>query len=253
MVSLKKIAFIKFFLIGLAPLLSIVIFFLSYYSEIWGEPESYSASIPSLAFAILGYLLVDRIATQLDFVEINASYKNVTELLRVKLDVVHFGSQNEAMDYIYSRLTSDLVQEVCNTSINIEDEEKSAELNLYTKNNYNRTYDKAMNMCKGGHLVWKDVGGYSSKERLRTMWTKSGGPSGNNHYSVRFVLNVPQINFIILKYKSGVAEVLFNWDHRNSNYPPVVLLSRDPKIVEMFAVQHNLLYKHDSSLDIDTL
>jgi hypothetical protein len=58
--------------------------------------------------------------------------------------------------------------------------------------------------------------------------------------------NEPQINFfILLEYFEGSKEVLFN-DFRGMGQDPIVLISRDNHIVEMFAIQFNLLWRRAS-------
>ena len=59
------------------------------------------------------------------------------------------------------------------------------------------------------------------------------------------------MNFIILEYKDGKKEVLFHWDFRGLGQDPIVLLSRDDKIVEMFYIHFNNLWE-SASPDYDT-
>ena len=53
----------------------------------------------------------------------------------------------------------------------------------------------------------------------------------------------PQVGFIILTYRDGTVEVLFNWDFREIPQDPVVLLSRDQEIISMFSAQYKGLWR----------
>lgn len=64
------------------------------------------------------------------------------------------------------------------------------------------------------------------------------------HYQYKLITqSEPQIGFIILTYKDGTTEVLFNWDFRDIPQDPVVLLSRDQEILNMFAAQYKGLWR----------
>lgn len=61
------------------------------------------------------------------------------------------------------------------------------------------------------------------------------------------------MNFILLEYRDGAKEVLFNWDFRSAGQDPTVLISRDRQIVEMFAIHYTMLWRratedHDNQL-----
>ena len=65
-----------------------------------------------------------------------------------------------------------------------------------------------------------------------------------NKYQYRIInQKEPQMGFIILTYNDGTTEVLFNWDFRDIPQDPVVLLSRDQEIINMFAAQYKGLWR----------
>jgi hypothetical protein len=53
-----------------------------------------------------------------------------------------------------------------------------------------------------------------------------------------------------LEYSDGSREVLFNWDFRGLGQDPIVLLSSDDKIIEMFNIHFNNLWRR-ASVDQD--
>ena len=64
------------------------------------------------------------------------------------------------------------------------------------------------------------------------------------HYQYKLIKQEePQIGFIILTYRDGTVEVLFNWDFREIPQDPVVLLSRDQEIISMFSAQYKGLWR----------
>ena len=68
--------------------------------------------------------------------------------------------------------------------------------------------------------------------------------NAKGHYSYKLIKqSEPQIGFILLTYKDGTKEVLFNWDFRDIPQDPVVLLSRDEEIFNMFAAQYRGLLR----------
>lgn len=74
-------------------------------------------------------------------------------------------------------------------------------------------------------------------------------------YEYAFIdLCLPVVSFIVLTDKESNNEVLFNWDFQKQNeaQEPIVLLSRDNEIVDMFISLFNNL-KSESVLDYESI
>ena len=92
-------------------------------------------------------------------------------------------------------------------------------------------------------LIWKDIGDASAIKRFNKInCLVEEKYKANYQYKLISQLE-PQIGFIILTYKDGTTEVLFNWDFRDIPQDPVVLLSRDQIILDMFAAQYKGLWR----------
>ena len=150
------------------------------------------------------------------------------------------GTPKSAWEYIINRLP--VLEYVQNTSFNFEDETEQTNERLYDGNSYQQSYSKIAKYVNQG-LIWKDIGDSSALERFKKIdeliIEKSKG-----HYQYKLITqSEPQIGFIILTYKDGTTEVLFNWDFRDIPQDPVVLLSRDQEILDMFAAQYKGLWR----------
>ena len=98
-------------------------------------------------------------------------------------------------------------------------------------------------------LLCKEIGDKHALQRFRNTFNLT---KKSDKYKYRLISHSePQMNFIILEYKDGKKEVLFNWDFRGLGQDPIVLLSRDDKIVEMFYIHFNNLWE-SASPDYDT-
>lgn len=68
--------------------------------------------------------------------------------------------------------------------------------------------------------------------------------TSKGHYNYKLITqSEPQIGFILLTYKDGTKEALFNWDFRDIPEDPTVLLSRSPEIFTMFSAQYKGLWR----------
>lgn len=162
------------------------------------------------------------------------------------LHVTPVGSPEEALRYIEGRLPA--IREVMNTSFNFEEESERSDEKLYQTQVYDDLSKEIAVHCSN-RMIWKDIGDSSALSRFRNIKEQCvNGEKGKQlKYKYRVIShNEPQINFILLEYSEGSKEVLFNWDFRGMGQDPIVLISRDNHIVEMFTIQFNLLWRRAS-------
>lgn len=150
------------------------------------------------------------------------------------------GTPKNAWKYITDRLP--VLEYVQNTSFNFGDENEQTCERLYDDNLYTQSLAEIAKYINRG-LRWQDIGDKSAIGRFQTIHDKvSHKCTGQYQYKI-ISQKEPQIGFIILTYKDGMTEVLFNWDFRDVPLDPVVLLSRDQEILTMFAAQYKGLWR----------
>jgi hypothetical protein len=235
------------------PVLSLVSFVVAYYID----PLDFGgrkplAAIPAFLLAIV-ILLISQNLTSSHELELASTYSDrIYEAVKDYLHVTKVGSPETAMSYVITRLP--ILHEVRNTTLNLRDETERADEQLYDTPTYTAVaHEIAVWAAKNGR--WKDIGDRLAVARLRHTLAASREAAGKGrcHYQYKLIEHKePQINFILLGYPDGTNEVLFNWDFRNIGQDPVVLLSRDRDIVEMFAIQFEHLWRvaspdHDST------
>lgn len=159
------------------------------------------------------------------------------------------GTPKSAWKYVIDRLP--ILEYVQNTSFNFDNEIEKTCKRLYDDDVYQEsTNEIAKYVSKGLH--WEDIGDGSAVERLRTI-TNGIPKNAKGRYIFRLISHAePQIGFILLTYKDGTTEVLFNWDFREIPQDPVVLSSRDHEIFNMFAAQYSGLW-HVATEDYDSI
>ena len=233
------------------PVLSLVAFVTTYYVDPLEFAKHTSlAAVPSFLLAVVILLISHNLAAQQELQRASRDSDRIYEAVKDYLHVTKIGSPEIAMQYVVTRLP--ILQDVRNTSFNILEEVEKSEEKLYDTAVYDGIAHHIITWTTKG-LRWKDIGDPRAIGRLRKISAMaSGGGKHPSRYQFRLILhNEPQINFIILSYPDGTSEVLFNWDFRNIGQDPVVLLSRDRDIVEMFAIQFEYLWRaaspdHDS-------
>lgn len=228
------------------PILSIACFVVTYYGNIFSLGKDPLSSIPALLFSILVLIVTQSLSTHLEVKKTKHEYSNILETVKRYNHVISIGSPEVAMQYVGDRLQ--LLNEVWNTSVNMKKEEEDAEYNIYSRDSYLKTYERALRLCRENKLLWKDIGNLEAKKRLKKL-VQNSVKDETKYYQYRFINGiVPQINFIILRYRDvhTKSEVLFNWDHRDSEKNPIVLLSQDDKIVKMFMTHYNDLWENAS-------
>jgi len=235
------------------PVLSLVAFVATYYVD----PLNFGhraplAAVPAFLLSIVVLLISHNLASFREIERASSDSDRIYEAVKNYLHVTKVGSPEKAIQYVLARLP--VLQDVRNTSLNIRDELERADERLYETATY-EGLAKHVAHWSSRHLRWKDVGDAAAVPRMRAIAELAAEESGKKklHYQYKLIEhNEPQINFILLTYPDGTSEVLFNWDFRNIGQDPVVLLSRDRDIIEMFAVQFEYLWRsaspdHDST------
>ena len=239
-------------LIG-GPALSLVSFLATY----WIDPLNFGgrqplAAIPAFLLSIVVLLISHNVVAFRELEQASTYSDRIYEAVKDYLHVTKVGSPEAALQYIAGRLP--IVHDVRNTSFNLKDEIERADERLYETATY-KGFQRAIVDFTSRGLHWKDIGDRTAVARLRQVASDVARNSGRAglRYEFRLIAHrEPQLNFIMLAYPDGSTEVLFNWDFRNIGQDPVVLLSRDRDIVEMFAVQFEHLWRaaspdHDST------
>jgi hypothetical protein len=235
------------------PILSLVAFVVAYYiNPLDFRGHAAVASIPAFLLAIVILLISHNLAAFSELEQASSDTDRIYEAVKDYLHVTKVGSPETAMQYVIARLP--ILQEVRNTSFNIRDEVDRADDKLYDTTTY-AGLARHISEWTAKDLRWKDIGDPRAVGRLREVesLSKSSSSKRTSRYQYKLISHSePQINFIILNYPDGTSEVLFNWDFRNIGQDPVVLLSRDRDIIEMFAIQFEYLWRagspdHDST------
>jgi hypothetical protein len=252
-VSRSRIRGSQWVLLVVGPVLSLVAFVVTYYID----PLNFGhhaplAAVPAFLLSIVILLISQNLASFRELERASSDSDRIYEAVKDYLHVTKVGSPEEAVQYVIARLP--ILRDVKNTSLNIRDEIERADERFYETDAYS---DLAPHLAHWSNrqLRWKDIGDAEAILRMRGFAALAKEASGNRkaHYQYRLIEhNEPQINFILLTYSDATSEVLFNWDFRNIGQDPVVLLSRDRDIVEMFAVQFEHLWRsgspdHDST------
>ncbi len=170
------------------------------------------------------------------------------------------GTPCEALAYISSRLSA--VKEAKNTSFNTKNVEV-VDVKFYKQKSYIEFCDR-ISKHSALDLVWVDIGDQYSIDRLRAInvMAKKEAKDSCCRYLYRVIDSAcPHMNFIILYYKDGLvekssnegryAEVYFNWDFRSNEEDPIVYMSTDRELINMYSVHFNTLLDA-SSLDHDS-
>ena len=228
-------------LLILSPILSIVAFVLTYFLD----PLKYSsqtalAAIPAFLLSVVILIIGQIINTHNEVENVTENSEIIYETVKNYLHVTKMGTPKSAWEYIICRLPS--LEYVQNTSFNFEDENEQTTERLYSGETYQSSYNEIAKYVNQG-LIWKDIGDSSAIERFRKINDKVN-KKNKEHYQYKLInQEEPQVGFIILTYRDGTVEVLFNWDFREIPQDPVVLLSRDQEIISMFSAQYKGLWR----------
>lgn len=222
--------------------ISIVISVIAFLFGCFWDPLSlkeYSA-IPAFLFSVVSLLIGQIIGVQYEVNKVSDDSDRVCLTIRQYIHVVKVGTPKKAWKYIMDRLS--VLDYVQNTSFNFEDEIEKTQHRLYKDDSYEKAGKKiAFYVSKG--LQWQDVGDESSIARFKAIEEHIAEKTKGEYIFRLIAQDIPQIGFILLTYKDGTKEVLFNWDFRDIPQDPTVLLSQDKDIFDMFAAQFNSLWK----------
>jgi hypothetical protein len=238
---------------SVGPILSIVSFILTYYLDPlnFGKQQPL-ASIPAFLISVVILLIAQNIEMSREIRNANKYSDRIYEAVKDYLHVTTLGSPESAMEYVIKRLP--VLREVKNTSFNLHDEHERADEKFYET----ETYSSAMGqiaLYSTRKTIWKDVGDSLSVNRFRLINENASRIAKGRKFNYKYKLmsgNEPQLNFIILEYQDGKKEVLFNWDFRGIGQDPIVLISREYKIIEMFSIHYAHLWKR-GSIDHDRI
>lgn len=222
-------------------ILSIIVFVITYFLDpLKYTSQSTLAAIPAFLLSIIVLIIGQNISTYNEVEKVSEDSELICETVKNYLHVTKMGTPKSAWEYIINRLP--VLEYVQNTSFNFEYETEQTNERLYDSNSYQQSYSKIGKYINQG-LIWKDIGDSSALERFKKIDERIIGKS-KGHYQYKLTTqSEPQIGFIILTYKDGTTEVLFNWDFRDIPQDPVVLLSRDQEILNMFAAQYKGLWR----------
>lgn len=239
--SKKSFNKMQYVIMILSPILALVSFVVTYYIDPLNYADNSSlASIPAFLLSIIILVIGQIVAIHNEVAHVSIDSERIYETVKNYLNVTKLGTPQNAWKYIIDRLP--LLEYVQNTSFNFNDEVELTDERLYCADTYQQSYNMIAKYIKRG-LNWKDIGDKSALERFQKLNNIiMNNPKG--HYSYKIIkLLEPQIGFILLTYKDGTKEVLFNWDFRDIPQDPVVLLSRDEEIFNMFAAQYKGLLR----------
>ena len=221
--------------------LTIATFVITYYIDpLKYTSQSSLAAVPAFLLSIIVLIIGQNITTHNEVQKVSEDSELICETVKNYLHVTKMGTPKYAWEYIINRLP--VLDYVQNTSFNFEDEEIQTNERLYDGTSYQQSFAKiAKNVNQG--LTWKDIGDKSALERFKKIDSQVSEKHKGNYQYKLIAQSEPQIGFVILTYKDGTKEVLFNWDFRDIPQDPVVLLSRDTEILNMFAAQYKGLWR----------
>jgi hypothetical protein len=231
----------KYLLLILSPLLALVSFVITYYIDPLNYGQNASmAAIPAFLLSIIILIIGQIIAIHNEVEQVSTDSERIYETVKNYLNVTKLGTPQSAWKYIIDKLS--ILEYVQNTSFNFADEYELTDERLYDGDTYQQSFNRISKYINKG-LCWKDVGDSSAIERFRKINNLISNNSKGHYYYRLIQQSEPQIGFILLTYKDGTKEVLFNWDFRDIPQDPVVLLSRDEEIFNMFAAQYKSLWR----------
>lgn len=222
-------------------ILTIATFVITYYIDpLKYTSQSSLAAIPAFLLSIIVLIIGQNITTHNEVEKVSEDSERICETVKNYLHVTKMGTPKYAWEYIINRLP--VLDYVQNTSFNFEDEAAQTNERLYDGDSYQQSFGKIAKYVNQG-LTWKDIGDKSALDRFRKISNQVSEKHRGRYQYKLITQSEPQIGFVILTYKDGTTEVLFNWDFRDIPQDPVVLLSRDPEILNMFAAQYKGLWR----------
>ena len=226
------------------PAVALIAFVVGY----WIDPLSLkeTKAVAAFFFSVLVLMIGQWLVTVTE-IQKTANYSDrLYDALKNYLHVTTVGSPEEALRYVQARLP--ILREVQNTRLNTPEEVERSDEKLYQSSAFDGLLEDIPLYCRKD-LIWKDLGDVQALPVFRKLHAQcaSSAASKISRYKFKLLSHVePQINFILLEYRDGAKEVLFNWDFRGAGQDPTVLVSRDRHIVEMFAIQFTMLWRRGS-------
>lgn len=233
----------------ISPILSLVAFVITYFTDPlkYGNQTS-MAAIPAFLLSIIILIIGQVISTHNEVEKVSDESERICQTVKNYLHITKMGTPKSAWQYIISRLP--ILEYVQNTSFNFNDEYEKTKERLYDGETYKTSYSMISKYINLG-LTWKDIGDQSALKRFKKINDLVNDKSKGKYEFKLINQSEPQIGFIILTYKDGTVEVLFNWDFRDIPQDPVVLLSRDQELINMFATQYTGLWR-TATVDYDS-
>ncbi|MDR2590577.1 MAG: hypothetical protein LBC71_06300 [Oscillospiraceae bacterium] len=238
--TMRRKSYLIYLIIG--PTLSLVAFILAYLiNPLQFNEQSSLAAIPAFLLSVIILIITQIIATHKEVEKVTNDSYNLYETVKNYIHITKIGTPKKAWEYIIHRLP--VIEYVQNTSFNFGDESEQSNERLYDAQAYQQSAMKIARHIEQG-LTWKDIGDTTSIDRFRKIESCIKGNKSTGSYIFKSISQTePQIGFVLLTYKDGTTEVLFNWDFRDIPQDPVVLLSRDREIFNMFAAQFKGLWR----------
>jgi len=224
------------------PVIALIAFVVGYWIDPFSLEEAKTAA--AFFFSVLVLMIGQWLVTVTEIQKTAIYSDRLYDAIKSYLHVTTVGSPEEAIRYIQGRLPS--LREIQNTRLNTSDELERSNEKIYESSAFEALLDDIPSYCRKD-LIWKDLGDSHALPVFKRLHEQCVGPAQSklSRYKFRVLSHVePQVNFILLEYRDGAKEVLFNWDFRGVGQDPMVLLSRDRHIVEMFAIQFTLLWRH---------
>ena len=202
---------------------------------------SQNPELPAFFFSVAILLLSDRISAMMQFAENRELSEDIAEMVKSAHSVTSFRTPRDAIQYVNNRMGSLLSVE--SVSLNMEDEFSTTDDYLYRSEVYQNYLNLiAKNVSDG--LIWKDIGDTYAEKKFSITRDQIIPEKTKGSFQTRIVGGSdPQITFLILGYRDGTKEVLFNWDYRSPGSEPAVLLSQDSLIVKMFSTHFANLWR----------
>ena len=238
----KKMKYIKRHIsLVVSFIAAITIFITSYF---W-DPFNFNTFSTLLGFllSVITLLLGQIIDVQIEVDKTSDNTEIVCETMRDSLHITKLGTPKKAWKYIMERLPEfDYVQ---NTSFNFGEEIEKTQYRLYNDESYLKPAKTIAEHVNKG-LQWHDIGDESASKRFEEIDAAVSKKTNGEYLYKLITQSEPQIGFILLTYKDGTKEALFNWDFREIPQDPTVLLSRDKDVFDMFAAQYTGLWREGS-------
>lgn len=229
------------FLLIISPIISLVAFILTYFLDpLKYTSQSPLAAIPAFLLSVIILIIGQIITTHNEVAKVSEDTEIIYETVKNYLHITKMGTPKSAWKYIIDRLP--VLEYVQNTSFNFKDENEKTKERLYDGFQYQQSILEIAKYVNKG-LIWKDIGDKSALERFRLINDNIKNNCKGSYQYQLITQSEPQIGFIILTYYDGTTEVLFNWDFRDIPQDPVVLLSRDQELINMFSAQYLGLWR----------